>query len=172
MSSRARTALLSLVLIYPFWLAMMAVHELGHVVGAITTGGRVLQVSIPLAGFSETIVHPNPWPRVEVWCGPTLGVVIPVGLWLALRRTRAGAICHAFAGWCLIANGAYLGVGWIYRAGDAGELVQLGTPVFALVNFGTVSTAAGLFLWHLLGRTPGPASRDGNSFPAPQEKGR
>ena len=132
MSRRARTALLSLVLIYPFWLAMMAVHELGHVVGAITTGGRVLQVTIPLAGFSETIVHPNPWPRTEVWCGPALGGVIPVGLWLALRRTRAGAILQAFAGWCLIANGAYLGVGWIYRAGDAGELVQLGTPVFAL----------------------------------------
>jgi hypothetical protein len=156
MSSRARTVFLGLILVYPFWLAMMAVHELGHVAGAITTGGRVLRVTIPLVGFSETIVHPNPWPRVEVWCGPALGGGIPVTLWLALRRTRARAILQAFAGWGHIANGAYLGVGWIYRAGDAGELVRLGTPVYVLVAFGTVSTAAGLFLWHLLGRIPRP----------------
>jgi hypothetical protein len=60
MTSRSRTVLLALVLIYPFWLAMMAAHELGHVIGAVTTGGRVLQVTIPLLGFSETILHPNP----------------------------------------------------------------------------------------------------------------
>ena len=152
MSSRARAALLSLALAYPFWLAMMAAHELGHVLGALATGGRVLRATIPLLGFSETIVHPNPWPRVEVWCGPILGSAIPLGLWFVARRTRGSAILQAFAGWCLIANGAYLGVGWIHDAGDAGELVRLGTPVPVLIAFGTVTTASGLFLWHLLGK--------------------
>ena len=151
MSGRVRRGLLGVVLVYPFWLAMVTVHEFGHLVGAIATGGRVLQVSIPLAGFSQTIVHPNPWPRVEVWCGAILGGVIPVALWLAMWRTRARAIFQAFAGWCLIANGAYLGVGWIYRAGDAGELVRLGTPIPVLIAFGAASAVAGLFLWHLLG---------------------
>ena len=154
MSSRARTGLIGVALLYPFWLAMMATHELGHVLGAITTGGRVLQVTIPLLGFSETIVHPNPWPRVEVWSGPMLGSTIPLGLWVALRRRRAGAILQAFAGWCLIANGAYLGVGWIEHVGDAGELVRLGTPVALLIAFGAASATAGLFMWHRLGATP------------------
>lgn len=152
MSRRPRTLLLGFVALYPFWIGMMAVHELGHVLGAVVTGGRVLRVTVPLAGFSETIVHPNPWPRVQVWSGPLLGIALPIGLWLALWRTRIRAAFQAFAGWCLIANGAYLGVGWRYDAGDAGELVRLGTPVALLIAFGATSVVGGLYLWHLLGR--------------------
>ncbi|MDQ3439145.1 MAG: hypothetical protein M3478_02205 [Planctomycetota bacterium] len=144
--------MLSLLLIYPFWIGMMAVHELGHVIGATATGGTILDVRIPLIGFSQTDVHPNPSPRVEVWCGPVIGAIFPIGLWLALFRTRARTILHAFAGWCLIVNGVYLGVGWVYHVGDAGELVRLGTPVALLIAFGVVSTASGLCLWHLLER--------------------
>jgi hypothetical protein len=86
--------------------------------------------------------------------------VIPVALWLALRRTRARAILQAFAGWCLIANGVYMAVGWIYRAGDAGELVRLRTPIPVLIAFGIVSAAAGLFLWHRLGARKQTERRD------------
>lgn len=57
-----------------------------------------------------------------------------------------------WAGFCLIANGAYLGVGWTMRAGDAGDLLRHGTPVGVMVLFGAVAFSAGLALWHLLGK--------------------
>jgi len=45
-------------------------------------------------------------------------------------------------------GGAYLGVGWIWHAGDAGDLLRLGTPAWMLVLFGVAAAAAGLVLWH------------------------
>jgi len=156
-----RLILLIAVLAYPFWLAMMAFHELGHVCGALATDGTVTGVSIPLLGFSRTDVWPNPWPRVEVWCGPIVGGFLPLVIAAALHRTRVGTFAVAFAGWCLMANGAYIGVGWIYHAGDAGDLLRLGTPRSAVVVFGVVCFAGGLFLWDRLGRnqTGEPSSR-------------
>ena len=150
--ARVRLIFLSAVLAYPFWLAMMAFHELGHVIGALTTGGTVTSVSIPLLGFSRTDVWPSPWPRVEVWCGPILGALLPLSLAYGLRRTRVGSFAVAFAGWCLIANGAYIGVGWIYHAGDAGDLLRLGTPRWVMIAFGVTCVGGGLYLWHRLGR--------------------
>jgi hypothetical protein len=151
---RTRRILLGALLIYPFWLAMMAVHELGHVLGAIATGGTVTNVSIPLLGFSRTDVSPNPWPQVEVWCGPIIGAALPLVLAWALLRTRARIVALLFAGWCLIANGAYIGIGWIDRVGDAGELVRHGTSTSLLIAFGVAACGVGLYIWHLLGAAP------------------
>ena len=50
-SSAPRGAILGLGL-YPSWLAMMAVHEAGHVLHAWASGGTVSVVRVPLAGFS------------------------------------------------------------------------------------------------------------------------
>ena len=61
-----------------------------------------------------------------------------------------------FAGFCLVANGAYLGAGWKANAGDAADLVDYGTPAWVLVVFGVVTTGAGLYLWHLIGKSPPP----------------
>lgn len=150
---RVRLLLFAMVLAYPFWLGMMAFHELGHVIGAVATGGKVTNVSIPLLGFSRTDVWPNPWPRVEVWCGPMLGALLPLALALVLHRARARAIALSFAGWCLITNGAYIGVGWIDHTGDAGELARFGTPPSVMIAFGVTCVSAGLYVWHRLGRT-------------------
>ena len=53
-----------------------------------------------------------------------------------------------FAGFCLIANGAYLGVGSFAGIGDAGELLRLGMSVPMLWGFGLLVFPAGLLVWH------------------------
>ena len=152
--SRALHVLLWLLAAYVAWLAMMAVHEAGHVLHAWATGAKVVRVDLPLLGFSQTHVAPNPRPGVVAWGGPIWGCALPLAAWAAcprkLRRVRRAL--QAFGGFCLVANGAYLGVGWIDRVGDAGDLLRRGTPPWVLVVFGLVTTGAGLFLWHRLGQ--------------------
>ncbi len=66
------------------WFAMMAVHELGHVMGAVVTRGHVTRVVLHPMAISRTDVQPNPNPAVVVWLGPILGCVLPCGLWLLI----------------------------------------------------------------------------------------
>jgi hypothetical protein len=137
-------------LVYVAWLAMLATHEAGHVLHALVSGGRVIDVSLPPLGFSQTIVHPNPRERFVVWGGPIWGVAIPLiacGVIVAMRRRIPDAL-RFFAGLSLIANGAYVGLGWIWRAGDAGDLLRLGTPVWGMITFGAACAVAGLWAWH------------------------
>jgi hypothetical protein len=56
-----------------------------------------------------------------------------------------------FAGFCLIVNGAYLGAGAFFAAGDSADLLRYGAPPWQLILFGVLACAGGLFLWHGLG---------------------
>ena len=134
----------------------MAVHEVGHVLHAWASGGTVSAVRVPLAGFSITEFSTNPQPHFVTWGGPLWGSVLPLlGFALfAARRWPGRRAVQFFAGFCLVANGAYLGVGWAIGAGDAKDLITLGTPVAVLVAFGIIATTAGLYLWHRLGGPP------------------
>src|SRR5690242_11730494 len=112
MTARAKISRLAfaVVICYATWLGMMAVHELGHMLGAWVSGGRVISVSIPLLGFSQTIVHPEPHELFVVWCGPVIGTVLPLlalASWRTARR-RVPDLLKFFAGFCAIANGAYI----------------------------------------------------------------
>lgn len=60
-------------------------------------------------------------------------------------------------GFCLLANGVYLGLGWIDRIGDAGDILREGGAVWQMVLFGVVASALGLLVWHKLGRAFGLA---------------
>lgn len=150
-----RKAVLLPLLLYAGWLAMMAVHEAGHVLHAWASGGVVERISIPLLGFSQTFYSVNPRPGFVAWGGPVWGSVIPLvllaGVRVARLPERVRRAVQWFAGFCLIANGAYLGVGWTTRTGDTGELLRYGTPPAALIAFGVVAAVAGLYLWHRLG---------------------
>jgi len=139
----------------PFcWLAMMVVHEFGHVVAAWSTGGTVAGVVLHPLAISRTDVLPNPRPLIVVWAGPLVGSVAPLILWLSLRAVRIpeSFLARFFAGFCLVANGAYIGVGSFDRIGDAGTMLQHGSPTLALWTFGCVSILAGFALWHGQGR--------------------
>jgi uncharacterized membrane protein len=135
------------------WLWMLAIHELGHVLAARATGGRVVGVVLQPLAISRTDVAPNPAPLVVAWAGPLVGVCLPIALWALFKfaRWRLAYLARFFAGFCLIANGAYIGIGWVDRVGDTGAMLRCGTPLWWLWSFGTVSLLGGLLLWHHLG---------------------
>ncbi len=129
---------------------MMLTHELGHVCGAWATGGRVQQIIYHPLTFSGTLVNPNPSPLIVVWAGPIVGCSLPVVLWLsALGFRMPGAYLLGFvAGFCLIANGAYIGPGGLSRIADADDMLRLGSPPWLLWLFGGVTSMLGILIWH------------------------
>lgn len=135
------------------WLLMMAVHELGHIVGAWLTGGRVETVVLHPLSISRTDVAPNPHPAVVVWLGPLLGCLLPLAILLAIpkRLQTLRNSAKFFAGFCLIANGAYIAFGALEGIGDSGEMLRKGTPTWCLLAFGAVTIPLGLYQWHQLG---------------------
>ncbi len=157
------------------WLGMMLVHEGGHVAGAWATGGTVRKIVLHPLAISRTDVSPNPQPLAVAWLGPLVGVALPLLGWAAfnwagllfdLRRRQTDAASASFvgsppgffettlacvrffAGFCLIANGVYLGVGSWGLIGDAGDLQRNGAPAWTLWLFGGVAVAGGLLLWN------------------------
>jgi hypothetical protein len=135
------------------WLGMQAVHEAGHVLGARLTGGRVAQVVLHPLTLSRTVLADNPSPLAVVWAGPLFGVLAPLALWAAAAGCRLprSFVLRFFAGFCLIANGAYIGLGSFGGVGDCGEMLRHGSPMWHLWLFGAVTMPAGLWLWHRQG---------------------
>jgi len=158
LKNRAAHLVLAPLFLYACWLGMMVVHEAGHVLHAWVSGGTVSAVRVPLVGFSITEFSTNPRPHFVAWGGAVWGAILPLLAWapFAWRRWVGWRLVQFFAGFCLIANGVYLGVGWTMRAGDAADLRDYGTPAGVMVTFGAVASGAGLYLWHLLGKSPSP----------------
>jgi hypothetical protein len=164
MPRRFPQTLLVLSILWLSWLTMMLVHEAGHVVGAVCTGGQVRRVVWHPAALSRTDVWPNPHPLVEVWAGPVVGSLVPLvvaGVASAFRL-RVAYLVWVVAGFCLIANGAYLGVGAVSPVGDARELIARGTPAGWLAAFGVATVIPGFWIWHRVsprlgfGESPAP----------------
>ena len=134
------------------WFAMQAVHECGHVLAAWAAGGTVQRVVLHPLTISRTDVSPNPHPLIVAWGGPIFGVVAPLVLLAASKsyRTRCTQFLRFFAGFCMVANGAYIGAGSFYEIGDAGDLLRHGAPRWSLFGFGMITLAAGLWVWHRL----------------------
>jgi hypothetical protein len=132
------------------WLWMMIVHEFGHVLGLWTTGGTVARVVLHPLTISRTDAGHNPHPATEIWAGPLVGVLLPAAVAaLASAFGVPGAhLLRFFAGFCLIANGCYIGVGVLDPVGDARELLRNGAAVWQFALFGLVTVPAGLYLWY------------------------
>jgi Peptidase M50B-like len=145
------------------WLVMMAVHESGHVVGAYLTGGTVAKVILHPLTISRTDLSDNPHPLLVAWAGPILGTVLPLVVFAlaALARLPGAFLFRFFAGFCLIANGVYIGVGSFEGIGDAGDLLRHGSRIWLLWAFGGVTIPPGLFCWHNQGRHFGMGQADG-----------
>lgn len=135
------------------WLAMMGVHELGHVLGGVFTGGSISRVVLHPFSISRTDLSVNPAPALVVWAGPVLGVLLPLLFWLTghLLQTSVVSLLQFFAGFCLIANGAYIAGGAMEGIGDCGVMLQTGTPLWVMWGFGLLTVPAGFWLWHRLG---------------------
>ena len=135
------------------WLAMQAVHELGHVLHAWASGGTVIKVLLDPLEISRTDVSPNPHPQFVAWGGPIWGALLPACVWFGLHAARFSRawLARFFAGFCLVANGAYLLGGSLYPVGDADVLLREGAPRWALAACGIAAAAAGLWLWNGIG---------------------
>ncbi len=135
------------------WLLMMAVHEFGHVIGAWLTGGVVEKVVLHPLTISRTDVSPNPNRAVVVWLGPVVGSILPMIGWMLVPRSweRVRQLAMFFAGFCLVANGAYIGIGVFDQVGDCREMLKTGSAIWMLLLFGAVAVSIGFYLWHRLG---------------------
>lgn len=139
------------------WLLMQAVHELGHVLHAWLSGGSVVRVVLDPREISHTDLGSNPHPSFVAWGGLLWGAALPAALLLLSSRPgqRIRHLLRFFAGFCLVANGAYLAGGTLARAGDPADLMRLGAPAALLLVAGSLVAAAGLLVWHRLGPTGG-----------------
>jgi hypothetical protein len=137
-----------LLLLANCWLWMQGLHEFGHVVAAIASSGRVTKVVWHFAMISRTDVSPNPHPLFVCWAGPLLGCLLPLIASRALRRSLPLAF---FTGFSLVANGAYVAVGSFDRVGDAGTLLQHGSPIAVLWIAGSFAIVTGFCIWHRMG---------------------
>jgi hypothetical protein len=136
------------------WLAMQAIHETGHVLAACLTGAKVAKVVLYPLTFSRTDLSDNPHPLAVVWGGPLFGSLCPLLIFLLARAVRLAWLYlpRFFVGFCLIANGAYIGAGWFLAdEGDPRVMMANGSPIWLLVLFGVLTIPLGLLLWHRQG---------------------
>jgi hypothetical protein len=133
---------------------MQVVHEAGHVMTAWATRGTVTAVVLHPLAISRTDVSPNPEPLAVVWGGPVVGSFLPLIAWLLATKLRLSSVYlwRFFAGFCLVANGVYIGYGVFEPVGDASDLFRLGIPRWMLAAFGLAAIPAGFGLWHGQGR--------------------
>lgn len=132
---------------------MQDVHEFGHVVGAYLTGGTVDRLVLHPLTLSRTDLADNPHPLVVVWAGPVLGCLLPLAAWgvTAALQWRWAYLPRFFAGFCLVANGAYIAVGSFDSVGDASVMLRNGSPMWSLWAFGAATVPAGVWLWNRQG---------------------
>jgi hypothetical protein len=135
------------------WLGMQIVHELGHVLAACAGRETVSKVVLHPLVISRTDVSHDRHPLLVIWGGPALGSLLPLVFLAVARSLRLGLVYlfQFFAGFCLIANGVYLGAGSFGGVGDAGDLLRHGTPRWTLILFGLACASLGLSLWNGLG---------------------
>jgi len=158
---RLRPPLLRKLLLLAFgalcWYGFMAVHESGHVLAAWVSGGSVERVVLHPLQFSRTDLGSNPHPVFVALAGAVWGCVLPLGAWLVARglKWKYEVLLRAFAGFCLVANGAYLGAAFILPVGDAEDLIRLGVPVWAFAVPGVLVFGVGVWVWDGLGERLG-----------------
>jgi hypothetical protein len=146
------------------WLAMQAVHETGHVLMARLTGAEVTRVALHPLIMSRTDVADNSHPLAVVWGGPLVGSLLPLLVFALAAAFRLPGVylLRFFAGFCLIANGVYIGIGHFLAEGaDPWVMLQNGSPRWLLVLFGAAAFPAGLYLWHRQGPHFGLAGAKG-----------
>lgn len=150
LTTRASQIVLIVCTLGASWLGMQAIHELGHTVGAWATRATVERVVLHPLAISRTDLSHNPRPLLVVWAGPVLGCVLPLLLWRlsCWASWSQSFLLRFFAGFCLLANGLYIGIGSFDHVGDCGEMLRHGSPPWMLWGFGAALAPAGLWLWH------------------------
>ncbi|TWT31395.1 hypothetical protein [Blastopirellula retiformator] len=145
-----RRVLFGLAIVAICWLWMQIIHELGHAAATWLIGGQVELVYLVPWEISRTDFHAPQHELPIIWAGPIFGAMAPLIVWLAMRlgKSKHEPLAAFFAGFCLIANGAYLGAAIRSPVGDAAEILKQGGAVWQLAAFGGVCVPLGLWLWN------------------------
>ncbi len=134
------------------WYPFMCLHELGHILSAMVNGGRIEKITLLPWRFSQTVISGSSNPLMDAWMGCVVGAVLPCLILFFIRRIKNKRYLHVyfgvFSGFCCVGNGAYLGLGWMDRVGDAGDILRYGGSVLGMIFFGVVSVSLGFYLWH------------------------
>ncbi len=144
------------------WVGMTWVHECGHVLGCLISGGRIDHVVLAPWCFSRTDPAFDPHPLITVWSGPLFGSLFPLTLSLCVYNI---SLLRLLAAFCLLANGLYIFFASFTPLADASVMLKNGSPHWTLWIFGLSAFAASLPLFHSLGprlsldKIPSPYTR-------------
>lgn len=135
-----RLSLLGLLLVAA-WTVMTFTHELGHLMGGFVGGAKLTSVDLAPWRLPYSIHSPDPYPLLTLWAGPILGVTVPMSLAAFVRSGWAWLI----ADFCLLANGCYLALAWLFgdRWLDTARLLDAGTHPAWIAAFCVITIAIG-----------------------------
>jgi hypothetical protein len=125
------------------WIVMVMTHELGHIVAGYCCGGTLVSADLRPWHLPYSIFDPDPRPLVTVWCGPILGVLVPLGIALLLSQKWMWFI----ANFCMIANGAYIATAWLTKDHylDTSKLLEHGASPMSIAVYCVLTIGFGYF---------------------------
>lgn len=128
-----------IALLVASWCVMTFTHEMGHIFGGWLCGGTLKDADLLPWHLPYSIFDPDPIPLITLWCGPILGVVVPLALAMTVRRRWMWFI----ANFCIVANGAYIATAWMSndRYLDTPKLLEHGAhpatiAIYCLLTIG------------------------------------
>lgn len=133
------------------WLSSMLIHEMGHVLAAIGTGGKLAVVDVRPWRFSTTLVSPNPFPSVVVWSGLLMGWLVPLvslPFWKMKSSCQSqvlaiGPLLKTWSAFCWLSMGSYLALALGESFSDSGMLLREGWSPVVLCVTGIVVAVIG-----------------------------
>lgn len=137
-------------LIAMVWWQMQTVHELGHILAALSLNEQIAEINLHPLQLSHTLLESHHYSTIFLWSGPLFGVLLPFALWQlsCFYKRDWSHVLRFYAGFCLIANGAYLGSAAISAVGDAKDLLNQRVPDYYLFTFGAITIPVGFWLWN------------------------
>ena len=123
------------------WSLMLLFHEGGHLLGGFLSGAKLQDYDLVPWRLPYSIHSPDPHPLITLWSGPILGVLFP---WM-LYRVKKGELTDTVFSFCLLANGAYLLIGWIQEGTqlDTHRLLESGTSPFLILLYSCLTIIPG-----------------------------
>ncbi|OHB76883.1 MAG: hypothetical protein A2W31_00445 [Planctomycetes bacterium RBG_16_64_10] len=120
---------------------MTSTHELGHLVAGWSCGGTLRSANLRPWHLPYSIFDPDPRPLVTRWGGPALGVALPRGAALLVRRHWVWFITYV----CILANGVYLATAWVFgdRYLDTPQLLECGANPAVIAIYCLLTTGFG-----------------------------
>jgi hypothetical protein len=143
--------------------ASTILHESGHALATLLTGGKISSLVINPLGWSYVVYESSilPQPLFTAWGGILFSTIASIILlWIALQFQNPYWVFIGFVGiFILLSNGMNFMMGLIYSTGDPALLYEYGVPIWIILLVGCLSAFGGVLLAILfqpfIGITPG-----------------